>query len=151
MAILYTTIFYKENKQLCEITEFYGNLNQVCRGLAKTLKKEFKGTFSYEEKYYFHYLDEKNITYICLTSNTYPIELAHYYLTQLKELLEENFSESQLKISDMLGVENILKGKIIQKQDFFNQDNSCLQDIKNKLNENNKYNSVISLGKLLKY
>lgn len=152
MAILYTTIIYKENKILCEVTDFFGNLQQACKSLVKVLKKEYKGTFCYEEKYYFHYLDEKNITYICLSDSNYPIDIAHYYLLQVKDLLTENFNENQIKISDMLGIESILKGKIIQKKDFFNQDHNSLLEIKNKLvSEDSKYNSVITIGKFVIY
>ena len=150
MAILYTTIIYKETKILCEVTEYFGNVQQACKSLVKALKKDHKGSFNYEEKYYFHYIDEKDITYICLTDNTYPIEIAHYYLAQVKDLLNENFAEHQIKISDTVGIESMIKGKLLQKQDFFNQDESNLEQIKAKLiDEDKKYQSIISLGNFL--
>ena len=57
MAILFTIIIYKESKVITEITEYYGNLQQISKNLVKSIKKETKGTFSYEEKFCFHYFE----------------------------------------------------------------------------------------------
>lgn len=134
MSILYTTIIYKETKVLVDYTEYYGNIQQTTSNIMKNIKKRnFKGTICFENKYSFHYLDEKEITYICLSDKNYPLEVAHYYLKQLKELLFQNFRIEQIKLADSHGLEQVLKPKIKQKQDFFNQDETGVNQIRKNL------------------
>lgn len=169
MSIIYIAIFHDNSKLILECTEYYGNLQTACKKLLNSLKKEFKGTFDYEDKYYFHYLNSNKITYICISNSTYQIDLAHMFLDQLKELLLNNFSEKQLNICDNVNIESMIKGKVIQKMEFFNQENiesfrksNINDDLKISLtsdcssinydqyNENNNTPSVVMLAKNLK-
>lgn len=134
MSILYSTIVYKETKILTDCTEYYGNIQQTAKQLIKAVKKKnFKGTICFDTKYAFHYLDENSITYLCLSDKSYPIDVAHYFLSQLKELLFNNFSIDHVKNCDQFGLDLILKPKIRQKQDFFNQDESGVNEIRKEL------------------
>lgn len=135
--IFYSSIIHKETKVLTDCTEYYGNIQQTALKIAKTIKKKnHKGSLSFDNSYTFHYLDEDNITYLCLTDKSYPIEVAHLYLKQLKELLFNYFSIEQIQNTDNYGLDQVLKQKIRQKQNFFSQDKDSLNQIKIELARN---------------
>ena len=61
MSIIYVLISKSADKILCEYTDFIGNFEQISRSLLKEIHPEHKATFSYDDLYYFHYLNSKNI------------------------------------------------------------------------------------------
>ena len=144
--IFYSSIIHKESKVLTDCTEYYGNIQQTALKIAKSIKKKnYKGSLSFDNSYTFHYLDEDNITYLCLTDKSYPIEVAHLYLKQLKELLFNYFSIEQIQNTDNYGLDQVLKQKIRQKQNFFSQDKDSLNQIRIEIardSSNNTTNNI---------
>lgn len=152
MSILYTSIVYKNDKILCCYTDYYGNIQQTTNIFLKTIKKNnYKGTICFNNKYSFHYLDENNLTYICLTDKNYYVEVAHYYLTQIKELLFNNFNINQINLCDDFSMDQLLKSKIRQKVHYYNQSKTEVNNINNKdlllYSKNNYFTQNFEIGK----
>ncbi len=51
MSIIYTLIARSADKVLCDYTEYDGNFSQASVNLIKSVQKNHRATFSYDEAY----------------------------------------------------------------------------------------------------
>ena len=89
MSIIYVLISKNLTSVLCEYTECNGNFQTITRTLLPSLKTNTRQTLIYD-LYKIHYINENNITYLCMTSN-FPDDIAFSFLLEVqKKFLEQN-------------------------------------------------------------
>ena len=83
MSFIYSLISRNSDVVLCEYTEYAGNFQQISRMLLRKIKKNSKYSIEYDKylfknkykyifkynRFTFHYTNENEITYICMTEN----------------------------------------------------------------------------------
>ena len=89
MPIIHALIAKSGGSVLCEYTDYQGNFSTIARVFLQNIKPNTRHTVQYES-YQFHYINEENITYLCITSN-FPEETSFAFLMELqKQFLEQN-------------------------------------------------------------
>ena len=83
MSILYFLITKNLDVVLYENIEYNGNFQQIIRTLLSKIHPNLKYKIDYD-KYKVHYLNERNITYLCLTE-ILPEDLAFAFLEDIKK------------------------------------------------------------------
>ena len=119
MSIIYVVIAKSEDKILCEYTDFVGNFEQIARSLLKEVNTQHKATFSYDDIYFFHYLNTANITYMCMCNDQFTKRSAYTFLDDVKNTFLNTFSlreiEQSLSYTLSDAFKDKLKAKIVQK------------------------------------
>ena len=95
MSIIYTIIVRDYENILCEYTEYHGTFEQYTQKLIKKTNNIPKATIIFKE-YFFHYITNGNLLYMCMTENNYPIDTAFEYLDVIKDNFEITFTKSQI-------------------------------------------------------
>ena len=117
MSIIYVVIAKSEDKILCEFTESVGNFEQIARSLLKEVHPQHKATFSYDDIYYFHYLNSNNITYMCMCNNEFSKRSAYTFLDDVKNTFLNTFTllviENSLSYTFSEPFKDKLKSKIV--------------------------------------
>jgi hypothetical protein len=83
MSILYFLITKNLDVVLYENIEYNGNFQQIIRTLLRKIHPNSKYKIDYD-KYKVHYLNERNITYLCLTEILLE-DLAFAFLEDIKK------------------------------------------------------------------
>ena len=94
MSIFYALISKSFDIVLCEYTEYSGNFQQITRMLLRKIKKNTKFTINYD-KYKFHYINDNDITYLCLSENVSD-ELAYAFLRDLKKMFTSKYDYEKI-------------------------------------------------------
>ena len=140
MSIIYTMICKDKDKILCEYTEYHGNFEQISRGLLKNVLSSYKATFSYDDTFYFHYLDYNRITIMSMTDNKFNSDISFSFLEDVKDTFFNIFSyqeiDSAISYSLNSKFDNILK----KKMDYYNKH----FQIKNNNNNNSNLSTIDS-------
>ena len=98
MSIIYSLIARSTDIVLCEYTEFAGNFQQVTRVLLrKATKKNTRFIFPYD-KYKFHYLNENEITYLCMSDN-FEDAYAFSFLSDVRKKFLQQYDIDRLSSS----------------------------------------------------
>lgn len=117
MSIVYSLVCKDNDKVLCEYTEFQGNFEQISRNLLKKVQREARATFSYNNEYiyyiisrfYFHYVNSNNLTYMCMCDNKIAQDTAFTYLEELKILFLDTFSKKEIEEAYSYGLNDRFK------------------------------------------
>ena len=89
MSIIDVLISKNLTSVLCEYTEYKGNFQTITRTLLPSIKANTRQTLIYD-LYKIHYINQDNITYLCITSN-FPDDIAFAFLLDVqKKFLEKN-------------------------------------------------------------
>ena len=89
MSILYSLIAKNLETVLCEYSEYNGNFQQITRLLLRKVQPNRRFTIEYDS-YKYHYINQDNITYLCMTSN-FPEEIAFGFLIDVKKQFIETY------------------------------------------------------------
>ena len=84
MSILYFLITKNLDVVLYENIEYNGNFQQIIRTLLRKIHPNSIYKIDYD-KYKFHYINEGNITYLCLTE-IQPEDLVFAFLEDIKNI-----------------------------------------------------------------
>ena len=68
MPIIHVLIAKNIDSVLCEYTEYQGNFTTIARIFLQKIKPNTRQTIQYDS-YQYHYINQDNITYLCITSN----------------------------------------------------------------------------------
>ncbi|EGR31557.1 vesicle-associated membrane, putative [Ichthyophthirius multifiliis] len=152
MSIVYAIISRGDDTTLVDFAFLTGNFEIITKSLLPKLQKNEKVTFQYNKDYMFHYINEINYTYLCITQTDFPQRIAFAFLNEIKGLFKNQFQqeerENALQYSFKNTFEETIKQKmvfffyfyyfyfIIQNKKFYNSNpDDNLTKIKNNLNE----------------
>ena len=133
MSLIYALVSKSHDKVLAEYTEYKGNFETISRTLMKKVQQNHRATFSYEDAYFFHYINEKNLTYMCMTDNNYPRECAFKFLEELKDTFLNQYKPPQIdnaisySFNDSFGP--VIKDKISYFNKNLDKDDNLAQTI----------------------
>ena len=89
MPIIHVLIAKNTSQVLCEYSDHQGNLPSIARIILKTVNLNTRYTVQYDT-YQCHYINEDNITYLCITSN-FPEDTTFAFLMEVqKQFLAQN-------------------------------------------------------------
>ena len=89
MPIIHVLISKNKDSVLCEYTEYQGNFTTIARIFLQKIKPDTRQTIQYD-LYQYHYINQNNITYLCITSN-FPEETTFAFLMEVqRQFLEQN-------------------------------------------------------------
>ena len=94
MSLFYALIAKSFDIVLCEYTDYSGNFQQISRMLLRKIQKNTKLTVNYD-KYKFHYINDNDITYLCLSEN-YDDDIAFAFLKDLKKILLSKYDYEKI-------------------------------------------------------
>ena len=94
MSILYALISKDQDVVLTEYTEYSGNFQQITRALLRKVHLNTKYTIDYD-KYKYHYINEDNITYLCMTE-MFPDDLAFAFLDDLRKKFIQTYDYEKI-------------------------------------------------------
>ena len=94
MSILYSLISKDKDVVLTEYTEYSGNFQQITRALLRKVHQNTKYTIDYD-KYKYHYINEDNITYLCMTE-MFPDDLAFAFLDDLRKKFIQTYDYEKI-------------------------------------------------------
>ena len=96
MSFIYSLIARESNIVLADYTEYSGNFEQVARiVLQKGIKHNCKYIINYD-KYKMHYINENNLTFLCITDQVSD-DTAFAFLSEIKLELLKMYSFEQLQ------------------------------------------------------
>ena len=120
MSIIYTIIARDNEKILCEYTEYHGTFEQYTQKLIKKTNNIPKATIIFKE-YFFHYITNGNLLYMCMTENNYPIDTAFEYLDVIKDNFEITFTKSQINKAYNYSFNKNFQYIIESKMNYYNK------------------------------
>ena len=96
MPIIHVLISKNKDSVLCEYTEYQGNFTTIARIFLQKIKPDTRQTIQYD-LYQYHYINQNNITYLCITSN-FPEETTFAFLMEVqRQFLEQNSYDDIMK------------------------------------------------------
>ena len=115
MSLIYCLISKSESNVLCEYSEYKGNFETISRTLLKKIQQDKRATFSYENAYYFHYINQEGLTYMCMCDDKFPRDTAFVFLEDIIGLFTKTYSPMDINTAiaySMKEFESSLKDKL---------------------------------------
>ena len=94
MSIIYSLIARNLDVVLCEYSDYNGNFQQITRMLLRSVKDNGKFTIEYDN-YKYHYINQDNITYLCMTRN-FPEDIAFGFLLEVQKQFIETYEYDKI-------------------------------------------------------
>jgi vesicle-associated membrane protein 7 len=120
MSILYVLVAKRNDMILVDYTEYTGNFQQITIELMKRIESDTKKTFEVSD-YLFHYINEEELTVLCMTSKDAQRKLAYTFLADVRKRLLEVYSSRELMNARAFGLKTFtaeLREKIVSKNVF---------------------------------
>jgi len=119
-GIIYSVIAKSAECVLCEYTESSGNFPTITRTLLKKVQEDAKFSYKYNEDFYFHYINENGVTYLCMTDVDYPMRMGFAFLDDVKDRFLDTYGYI---IADAIQYQmEEFKETLRERMDFFNHD-----------------------------
>lgn len=137
MSLIYTVICRGNDKVLCEFTRFQGNFHQISRSIIRKVDKNKRGRLR-QDQIYFHWVNENNITYMCMCENELSQDNVYAYLDEIKKLFTDTFSPQEIDSAMSYTLNDFFQNSIRGKMDYFNDNsNECVKqtELKKKQRE----------------
>lgn len=121
-SIIYAVIASDSNPTpLAEASLADGNFNMLALKLLAKIKKDHSASYVYENKYIFHYNNQNDVTFLCMTDAAFHNRTAYAFLFDIKEKFFEKFGSS-VKTMPGYGANREFSDMIKQKMQFYNSD-----------------------------
>ena len=115
MSIYYVLIAKRTDMILANYTDYTGNFEQITIDIMKKIEPETKKTFELAD-YMFHYINEDQLTVICMTSKDMQKKLAFAFLADVRKRLFDFYSPHELQNAKAFGLKTFsseLKEKVV--------------------------------------
>ena len=103
MSIYYVLVAKKNDMILVDYTEYSGNFQQITIDLMKRIEPDTKKTFELSD-YLFHYINEDDLTILCMTSKETQKKISFAFLTDVRKRLLEVYSPRELQNAKAFGL-----------------------------------------------
>ena len=121
-SIIYSVIALDSNATpVAEASLAEGNFNMLALKLLSKIKKNSSASYVYENKYIFHYNNEDEITFLCMTDAAFHNRTAYAYLFDIKDKFFEKYGASAKNLGGYAANREfgeVMKGKM----NFYNSD-----------------------------
>ena len=117
MSILYSLIAKNLDTVLCEYSEYNGNFQQITRLLLRKVQPNRRFTIEYDS-YKYHYINQDNITYLCMTSN-FPEDIAFGFLIDVQKQFIETYDYEKIQSSTSYLLDNF-QVKLKKLMEYYN-------------------------------
>ncbi|EGR31321.1 synaptobrevin domain protein [Ichthyophthirius multifiliis] len=150
MSIVYAIIAKGNDTTLVDFSFLSANFEIITKNLLPKLQQNEKVTFEYNPEYMFHYINENNFTYLCISQTQFPQRIAFTFLNEIQSLFKSQFSENErlngIQYAFKGQFEDTIKLKMVfyiynikllnKKKKYYNSNpDDNLIKIKNNLNE----------------
>jgi vesicle-associated membrane protein 7 len=137
MSIIYAVIARGTETTLVDYEALASNFPKLVKTLLTKIKLDCRSTYIYSDRYsiaikkeassyHFHYINEADYTYLCLTDRVFPKRAAFAFLEEIKSMFSEKFDSNQRSKALNYGMNDsfgeFLKAKIVTR---IIQYNSC--------------------------
>ena len=95
MSLFYALIARSNEIVLCEYTEISGNFPQITRSIIKKIKRNTRSSYTYKDKFVFHYINENDITYLALADSKFNLKIAHQFLEDVKQRFNNKYNSHE--------------------------------------------------------
>ena len=115
MSIYYVLIAKQKDIILANYTDYTGNFEQITIDVLKKIEPDTKKTFELAD-YMFHYINEDQLTVICMTSKDMQKKLAFAFLADVRKRLFDFYSTHELQNAKAFGLKTFsseLKEKVV--------------------------------------
>ena len=115
MSIFYVLVAKRNDMILVDFTEYSGNFQQITIDIMKRIEPETKKTFELSD-YLFHYINEDQLTVMCMTSKQTQSRLAFTFLADVRKKLYEDYNSYELENAKAFGLKTFspqLKEKMV--------------------------------------
>ena len=91
-SIIYAVIASDSNPTpLAEVSLAEGNFGMLALKLLTKIRKDNSASYVYENKYIFHYNNQNDVTFLCMTDAAFHNRTAYAFLFDIKEKFFEKF------------------------------------------------------------
>ena len=115
-SIIYSVIASDNNPTpLAEASLAEGNFSMLALKLLSKIKKNSSASYVYENKYIFHYNNENNVTFLCMTDSSFHNRTAYGFLFDIKDLFFEKYghdAENMTGYAANKEFSDIIRGKM---------------------------------------
>jgi vesicle-associated membrane protein 7 len=129
-SIIYSVIALDNNPTpLAEASLAEGNFNMLALKLLTKIKKNTSASYVYENKYIFHYNNENEVTFLCMTDAAFHNRTAYAYLFDIKDKFFDKYGTSASSLPGYGAnreFADIMKGKM----QFYNSDQGSTDKLK---------------------
>lgn len=118
-----------DKKILTSYSSYKGNFEQICISLLGHVEENTRATFEYAD-YLFFYWNINKLTYLIMTSKSFPKEVGSSFLESIKREFESTFPRIDLSKQDSFGLNDNFKDRLKSKMESFSSsDSSKMQEI----------------------
>ena len=125
-------------KPLASYSKYTGDFIQTCEAYLQKVKTDSSSAVQFGT-YFIYYLNQDNITYLLMTSVTYPKAAAIGCIESLRKEFSNMLVGINFETVSDYGLSGQLKGKLQMKFDYFNENteitSEALENLKNELNK----------------
>ena len=142
MSILYALIAKNLDVVLCEYSEYNGNFQQITRTLLRKVQPNRKFTIEYDS-YKYHYINQDNITYLCMTSN-FPEDIAFGFLVDVQKQFIETYDYDKILSATSYNTcpQKTQTGQIIK--DLIDAKSTAVENIEKLISRDQKMNIIVA-------
>ena len=115
MSIFYVLVAKRNDMILVDYTEYSGNFQQITIDIMKRIEPDTKKTYELSD-YLFHYINEDQLTVMCMTSKQTQSRLAFTFLADVRKRLFEVYNSYELENAKAFGLKTFspeLKEKMV--------------------------------------
>ena len=121
-SIIYAVIASDSNPTpLAEVSLAEGNFGMLALKLLTKIRKDNSASYVYENKYIFHYNNQFDVTFLCMTDAAFHNRTAYAFLFDIKEKFFEKFG-TNVKNLPGYGANREFSELMKQKMNFYNSD-----------------------------
>jgi vesicle-associated membrane protein 7 len=121
-SIIYAVIASDSNPTpLAEVSLAEGNFGMLALKLLTKIRKDNSASYVYENKYIFHYNNQFDVTFLCMTDAAFHNRTAYAFLFDIKEKFFEKYGNN-VKHLIGYGANKEFGEQIKQKMHFYNSD-----------------------------
>ncbi|CAG9321273.1 unnamed protein product [Blepharisma stoltei] len=92
-SIIYALVVRDPDIVLSEYSRAQGNFPQITRNILSKLPRSGKFSYTYNEKYCYHYISEENIVFICLSDAEFPRRICFLFLDDIKSNFMKRYGQ----------------------------------------------------------
>ena len=124
----------KDDKPLCEYSNFTGTFNQICLNYIKNIEANSSKALKVDDFMIF-YINESNLTFMIMTGRSYPKESALGCLESVKREFNSTFQGRDFNGELNFGLNEEFGEKLKLKFDYFNEHKDITDDKLDQLKE----------------
>lgn len=124
----------KDNKPLCEYSNYTGTFNQICLNYIKNIEANSSKALKVDDFMIF-YINERSLTFMVMTGKSYPKEGALGCLESIKREFNSTYEGRDFNGELNFGLNDEFSEKLKLKFDYFNEHKDITDDKLDQLKE----------------